>query len=86
MSARRYIIYYTPPPFSALARFGAGVLGYDCFAAAEVAQAALDGVDASVLKLMTVDPRRYGFHAPIVAPFRLGGFFLADVPSFACAA
>ena len=67
----RYAIYYTPPPFSALARFGAGVIGYDCFDAVEVAHARLDGIDPNVLKLMTLDPRRYGFHATIVAPFHL---------------
>ena len=67
----RYAIYYTPPPFSALARFGAGVIGYDCFDAIEVAHARLGGIDANVQKLMTLDPRRYGFHATIVAPFHL---------------
>jgi putative phosphonate metabolism protein len=67
----RYAIYYTPPPFSALARFGAGVIGYDCFEAVEVAHMRLDGVDSNIQKLMTLDPRRYGFHATIVAPFHL---------------
>lgn len=71
MSAR-YAIYYTPPPFSALARFGSGVIGYDCFDAVDVTHARLEGIDATVHKLMTVDPRRYGFHATIVAPFHLG--------------
>jgi 2'-5' RNA ligase len=69
----RYAIYYTPPPFSGLARFGAGFIGYDCFEAVEVTQSKLDGIDPSVQKLMTVDPRRYGFHATIVAPFHLNG-------------
>jgi hypothetical protein len=27
----RYAIYYTPPPFSRLAAFASGVIGYDCF-------------------------------------------------------
>jgi putative phosphonate metabolism protein len=67
----RYAIYYTPPPFSALARFGAGVIAYDCFDAVEVTPARLDGIDANMQKLMTLDPRRYGFHATIVAPFHL---------------
>lgn len=70
MSAR-YAIYYTPPPFSALARFGAAVIGYDCFDAVDVPHARLNGIDPNVHKLMTVDPRRYGFHATIVAPFYL---------------
>jgi hypothetical protein len=59
----RYAIYYTPPPFSALARFGAGVIGYDCFDAVEVAHARLDGIDSNIQKLMTLDPRQYGFDA-----------------------
>ncbi len=70
----RYAIYYTPPPFSALARFGAGVIGYDCFDAADIAYARLDGIDPNIHKLMTIDPRRYGFHATIVAPFYLQGY------------
>lgn len=71
MAASRYAIYYTPPPFSPLARFGAGVLGYDCFEGADVPHEAIEGIDAPLLKLMTVEPRRYGFHATIVAPFHL---------------
>jgi putative phosphonate metabolism protein len=72
MPSPRYAIYYTPPPFSALARFGAGVLGYDCFDAVDVPHKHLEGIDLAVLKLMTLEPRRYGFHATLVAPFHLG--------------
>ncbi len=83
----RYAIYYTPPPFSALARFGAGVIGYDCFDAVEIPYARLDGIDPNVLKLMTVEPRRYGFHATIAAPFQLKGFseddFIAAASAYA---
>ena len=32
---------------------------------------AIDGLDPSLLALLTADPRRYGFHATLVAPFRL---------------
>jgi hypothetical protein len=67
----RYAIYYTPPPSSRLASFAAGVIGYDAFEAVEVRFAALAGIDPRVQQLMTVDPRRYGFHATIVAPFYL---------------
>jgi putative phosphonate metabolism protein len=68
----RYAIYYTPPPSSALGRFGAGVIGYDCFEAVDVAHVRVPGIDPNLLKLITVEPRRYGFHATLVAPFRLG--------------
>jgi 2'-5' RNA ligase len=67
----RYAIYYTPPPFSHLARFGAGILGYDCYHGTDVPQSDINGADPAVLRLMTVVPRRYGFHATIVAPFNL---------------
>ena len=69
----RFAIYYTPPPASALARFGAAILGYDCFEAADVPHARAAGLDAAVLQLATTEPRRYGFHATIVAPFHLNG-------------
>jgi putative phosphonate metabolism protein len=71
MSTARFAIYFTPPPDSPLARFGAGVLGYDCFERLDVPHRPIDGVDPAQLALATVDPRRYGFHATLVAPFRL---------------
>jgi putative phosphonate metabolism protein len=71
MSTARYAIYFTPPPDSPLARFGARVLGYDCFERADVPHRPIDGLDPAVLALATVEPRRYGFHATLVAPFRL---------------
>jgi putative phosphonate metabolism protein len=71
MSTARYAIYFTPTPDSPLARFGARVLGYDCFERADVPHRSIDGIDPARLTLATVDPRRYGFHATLVAPFRL---------------
>jgi hypothetical protein len=72
MPAPHYAISYTPPPDSPLARFGAGVLGYDCYHGRDVPHASIDGMQPAVLRLMTVEPRRHGFHAAFVAPFRLG--------------
>jgi putative phosphonate metabolism protein len=72
MSLPRYAIYYTPPPSSRLARFGAGVLGYECHDGADVPHVKVGGIDSAVLALMTVEPRRYGFHATLKAPFHLG--------------
>ena len=71
MPVPRYAISYTPPPDSPLARFGAAVLGYDCFYRTEVPRRRIDGIDPSVLTLATVEPRRYGFHGLLVGPFRL---------------
>lgn len=71
-SPPRYAIYYTPPPSSPLATFGAGILGYDCHEGIDVAHAKIGAVEPGVIALMTLQPRRYGFHATLVAPFRLG--------------
>jgi putative phosphonate metabolism protein len=71
MSTTRYAIYFTPPPDSPLARFGAAVLGYDCFERVDVPHRPIDGIDPSLLALATIEPRRYGFHATLAAPFRL---------------
>jgi hypothetical protein len=71
MACSHYALSYTPPPYSPLARFGAGVLGYDCFVGADVPQLAVAGVDPAILSLLTVEPRRRGFHACLVPPFSL---------------
>lgn len=78
MSTARYAIYFTPPPDSPLARFGASVLGYDCFERADVSHRSIDGLDPALLARATVDPRRYGFHATLVAPFRLAPGISSD--------
>jgi putative phosphonate metabolism protein len=67
----RYALYYTPPPGSALDRFGAAAIGYDAATGEDVAPLALDGIDPARLREATADPRTYGFHATLKAPFRL---------------
>jgi putative phosphonate metabolism protein len=67
----RYAIYYAPPQESRLDRFGASLLGYDAFGRhdlpfpEDVLQAVPDWHE------LTADPRKYGFHATLKAPFRL---------------
>jgi putative phosphonate metabolism protein len=67
----RYAIYYVPAPGSDLARVGADLLGYDAFGGddlpfpASIVQAVPDWHD------LTRDPRQYGFHATLKAPFAL---------------
>jgi len=67
----RYAIYYAPAPASDLDRFGAELLGYDAFAGEDlpfpsaVLEATPDWRD------LTSDPRKYGFHATLKAPFSL---------------
>jgi hypothetical protein len=72
MPGPRYAIAYTPPPESPLARFGARVLGYDCYQGAEVPVAAVGGLEPTILRLMTVEAGRSGFHAGFMSPFCLG--------------
>ena len=66
----RYAIYLAPPPDSALWRFGSDVVGRDA-TGVPPSPFALDGFDPPAWRGMTVEPRRYGFHATIKAPFRL---------------
>src|SRR5215475_1248503 len=71
MIDRRYAIYFVPDPDTALYRFGAAVLGYDCFTGADIPTLDALPVDAGAWRELTHEPRRYGFHATLKAPFRL---------------
>lgn len=73
MPAPRYAIAYTLPPDAPLARFGAGVVGYDSFHRVEVPHLAIAGIAPAILVLATVEPRRHGFQGTFVAPFALAG-------------
>lgn len=70
MSAR-YALYYAPEPSSALWRFGSAVLGYDAATGEAIEALTPEGVTADDWTSMTNDPRRYGFHATLKAPFHL---------------
>lgn len=65
----RYALYYVPDPASALWRFGSQVVGYDAAAGESFPPKAPDG-EPDWLSL-TEEPRRYGFHATLKAPFEL---------------
>ena len=67
----RYAIYFVPAPDSALYRFGSSVLGYDCYSGNDVLPAAEFAADARLWRELTQEPRRYGFHATLKAPFHL---------------
>jgi len=71
MNPLRYAVYLAPPPESALWRFGSAVVGRDAASGEALLGFAPDGFDAAAWRGMTTDPRRYGFHATIKAPFRL---------------
>jgi putative phosphonate metabolism protein len=67
----RYAIYFVPAADTALYRFGATALGYDCFTGADIPTFDTLPVDADTWRELTSEPRRYGFHATLKAPFRL---------------
>jgi putative phosphonate metabolism protein len=67
----RYAIYYAPARESPWWAFGASWLGRDEMRNVPLAQPALHGLDAASMTSITAEPRRYGFHATLKAPFRL---------------
>jgi putative phosphonate metabolism protein len=67
----RYAVYFAPHPNSALWRFGSAVLGYDAATGEDVAPLVPDGWNLGDWMAATAEPRRYGFHATLKAPFRL---------------
>ncbi|MGR7994762.1 DUF1045 domain-containing protein [Xanthobacter sp. ZOL 2024] len=67
----RYALYLAPPAASALWRFGSAVVGYDAETGAELAPPEVAGFDAETWRTLTGEPRRYGFHGTLKAPFRL---------------
>lgn len=71
MSWPRYALYVTLPREIPLACFGASALGYECEGGNVVAQTVPSGLHPAAVAAATLAPSRYGFHATIVAPFRL---------------
>lgn len=67
----RYALYVAPPATSALWRFGSAVLGYDAETGTDVPQLVPPSQTREGFHALTDDPRRYGFHATMKAPFRL---------------
>jgi len=67
----RYAIYFVPAAATALYRFGAAVLGYDCYTGEPVARPREIGLTEAGWAALTAEPRTYGFHATLKAPFRL---------------
>jgi putative phosphonate metabolism protein len=67
----RYAIYHLPASDAALYRFGAAFVGYDAFGPNDLEHPpqALDAF--ADWHALTADPRKYGFHATLKAPFLL---------------
>lgn len=70
-SVPRYALYYVPAPDSPLWLYGCAVLGYDAVRGCDVPHATPEGWLADDWRAATAEPRRYGFHATLKAPFRL---------------
>jgi hypothetical protein len=67
----RYALYLAPPPDSDLWRFGCAVIGRDPLTGAACEGFSPEGYPLDSWRSMTSDPRRYGFHATLKAPFPL---------------
>lgn len=72
----RYAVYFTPPHDDPLTRAAVDWLGRDAFAGPALRAPQLAGFEAAGLTVpdweaLTADPRRYGFHATLKAPFTL---------------
>ena len=70
MSAR-YAIYFAPAQGSPWWEFGTCWLGRDECLDVQIAQPALAQIGPAELHAATAQPRRYGFHATVKAPFAL---------------
>jgi putative phosphonate metabolism protein len=67
----RYAVYYAPGRDSPWWAFGAAWLGRDEERNLPLPRPVVAGMDADGMDAITREPRRYGFHATLKAPFRL---------------
>lgn len=67
----RYAIYFTPPADDPLTRRASHWLGRDAFSGEMLAQPIIEAFSEVAFSELTFDPRRYGFHATMKAPFEL---------------
>jgi len=67
----RYAIYYAPVSESPLWAFGSALIGYDAATGKKLQPLVPQGQDPDRWMALTAEPRRYGFHATLKAPFYL---------------
>ena len=67
----RHAIYYAPDSRSARWRFGSSVIGYDAVSGTDVPFLTTAGMSTAEWSGLTAEPRQYGFHATLKAPFNL---------------
>jgi len=70
-SEPRYAVYFVPAAESKLYRFGSTVLQYDCYAGTAIFPPPEFRDQPDEWRKATEEPRRYGFHATLKAPFYL---------------
>jgi putative phosphonate metabolism protein len=71
MSAPRYAIYFVPAADTPLYRSGAALLGYDVYSGKPLPFPGGLALGHDDWFALTSEPRTYGFHATLKAPFRL---------------
>ena len=71
MEGPRYAIYFVPAEEGALYRFGSSWLGYDCYSGTALSRPPVPGLTAEDADQLTREPRTYGFHGTLKAPFHL---------------
>ena len=69
----RYAVYFSPQRHTPWWSFGAHWLGRDEHNGDPLPQPTLTQVSPHDLHALTAEPRRYGFHATLIAPFHLSG-------------
>jgi len=70
-ASARYALYYAPEPSSELWAFGSHVIGYDAVDGQERAVPSFCGALTDRWHELVSQPRKYGFHATLKAPFHL---------------
>jgi putative phosphonate metabolism protein len=71
MSAPRYAIYFVPAAETVLYQTGAALLGYDAYSGRHLPFPGGLALGGDAWSALTSEPRVYGFHATLKAPFRL---------------
>lgn len=75
---QRYALYWAPEHDSPLGAFGRSWLGHDAEPPAAISQRNDFGLGLDCIERLTRAPRRYGFHATILAPFHLSADAAVD--------
>jgi putative phosphonate metabolism protein len=67
----RVALYFAPPAGHPLSQAAAEWLGRDAWSSLALSRGPVPGFDPAEIEHLIAEPRRYGFHATLKAPFRL---------------